>query len=98
MSLRPVRFFLDGWRVALAGDAGRKYLPLIPLDAGGLSVVRIDKNEQRTRIDPLDYDLAKALRKFRAAATKSFGATEEVKDLLSRAQADVSRETKRRAA
>lgn len=76
-----VRFYADGWRVALVGEEGRKYLPVIPLDAAGLSVLHIPREEIRSRIRPLVYDFQKALRRFRKAA-REFGASEAAKAML----------------
>ena len=69
------RIYDDGWYVALVGESGRKYTPLVVMDAGGLRVQKIANHEVRDLRPVEGVRPTRAVRQFRAAA-KTFGATE----------------------
>ena len=64
--------------------AGSKYLHLIPMDASGLSVLKLTEAEcESLGLRVIDYALKKAVERFRGAAER-FGITAEAATLLAR--------------
>jgi|GEM_PF-4409982 len=78
---RVVRVYIDGWRIGVAGPAGRKFTSVVVMDSSGLSVTRFQKTEAAKAIQSLDYPLAKAVKKMREAG-RLFGITKGAKSLL----------------
>lgn len=83
-----VRVYLDGWRIGIAGQPGRKFTSVIVMDSSGLSVTRFEKAEAVKAIKPLDYPLSKAIKKMREAG-KAFGITKSARKLLSDCSATI---------
>lgn len=64
--------------------AGSKYLYLIPMDASGLSVLKLTEAECESRgLRVIDYALKNAVERFRSAGER-FGMTAEAATLLAR--------------
>lgn len=70
----------EGTRTAIVGRPGRKYLPAVLMDAGGLRVHKLPLAEDRYMTD-LDYSLRAAARKYLKAG-RLFGITKAAKALL----------------
>lgn len=49
---RVVRYYIEGWRLAVAGPAGRKYVPIVVFDSGNLSLLKIPKDHERYFLKP----------------------------------------------
>ncbi len=69
----------DGQSTAIV-EAGRKWIRVILMDSGGISVKKVPKTEERF-MSPLDYSLNKAKVKFRDSGRR-FGITRAAKLLL----------------
>ncbi len=80
MAARVVRVYDDGWRIGIAADPGRKFTSVVVMDSAGLSVTKLP-NTDRAALQPVDYPLTKAVKKFRAAG-RTFGMTQGAKALL----------------
>jgi len=61
-------------------EEGRKWLSLLTMDSGGLTVKRVPKSERRYMTD-IDYKIGLAKRKFRSAGRK-FGITKAARKFL----------------
>lgn len=79
--MRVVRYRTDrGVFNAMVDDTGRKWLKVLIMDAGGIRIQKQPRSEERF-MSTLDYPLAKARKRFRAAGRK-FGITKSAKQLL----------------
>ncbi len=80
------RVYDDGWYVALVGESGRKYTPVVVMDSGGLKVKKIPNRETRELRPVEGCRPAKAVKQFRQAA-RTFGCTEGAAKFLKEAVA-----------
>jgi len=78
--MKVIKFYDDGWRIALLVGTGRKWCRLIPLDSGGLRVIRRPE-EQETEFKYPDYPLDQAVSRFLDFG-RQCGMTKEVEGLL----------------
>ncbi len=67
----------SGWHYGLLVKRGRKTLHLILLDTAGIKVAKLPLNEERN-MEPTDYSVAKAKKRFRAMF-KVAGGTKEAR-------------------
>ena len=84
--------YLDGWRLAVVGDAGRKYVPVVEWRAGNLSVTKLPKEATRTFLPAGGRrapSLARVARRLLAIGRK-FGMTQGARELLQQAAGGAS--------
>lgn len=79
--MRVVRYFTtDGQFIALVVNEGRKWMHVILMDSAGIRVSRVKLTEAKW-MEPIDYPVKKAARKFLAAG-RAFGITGSARKAL----------------
>ena len=87
-AVRAALVYSDGYRLAVVGDAGRKWIPIVALNGAGLHVVQLPRSAERGFQDPpgkpAKSRLDRVARKFLAFG-RQVGMTKGARELLERA-------------
>ncbi len=84
-----VQLYHEGFRLAVAGPAGRKYVPVVLYDIGNLHVTKLPKDAARKFVPPAGKrpcSIARVARKLLANGRR-WGMTQGARELLEQALA-----------
>lgn len=85
MTYRPAQIYLNGYRTCIAGPVGRKYTPIVFLDAAGLTIHNLTNAEAERQLLPLDYPLARMVKRYREFG-RQYGSTKAAARFLAQAR------------
>lgn len=89
--MRSALVYDEGYRLAVVGDPGRLYVPIVTLNGAGLRVHKLPKAAERSFLAPpgrpAKSRLARVARKFLEYGRK-VGMTQGARELLERAAAE----------